>query len=490
MKGCETVEALEVTARDFGSIRNCGPFRRSALKDYVKKMSQPNEHVLYDGFTAAVLLKQGISWKHEPRSIYDPEQLYTALSVYGEPAQCETGTPSLERAFRLAYRIFAKRENQPTLTTLTDDEVFTEALDLNKSSGLPNLTSKAKDLPYAIDRELQVRKREKGPNPCIAFARTQAGGKTRLVWGYPLEMTIMESRFAVPLINEFLSRRTPYAIGLYKFELGAYVDQQVIDKGTPVGLDYSKFDSTIPASLIKMAFDILGTWFSEEEKVECGWETLVHYFIHTPIVMPDGNLYKGKHHGVPSGSFFTSMVDSVVNFILLMACLPDVGANPHWKSIFIMGDDSIFPVDGDIDLEALAQSLKRFNIRMNVEKTEVGTAHFLGAYWIRCKPTLPLEQLASKAVYTERFRKYNPSLPVERQARAVLASYAACYESGWDMVNKQDRFIFRQLQDLLSVSEPNNTLTGSDEYHEKQIARHWDPNRTARDAELHWRFMM
>lgn len=255
---------------DLGGIIDRGPFRRAALKQYIGMMSNPNNHALVDPFVANLLIEQGIHWDDDPRSVYDPSQLWDALSLYGPEnhTRCQHD-PAIKAGIALAWKVFGRDANQDLLTILSENEVLS-ALHLEKNSGLPLMIKKGEAFTYASDRELQIRKGEKSPNPCVAFKRTQAGNKTRLVWGYPLEMTIMESRFARPLIEQFLASRTTMAFGLMKHELGAYLEYQVNSSKHVLSLDYSKFDSSISASLIQASFSILASWFDEEDRKEFG----------------------------------------------------------------------------------------------------------------------------------------------------------------------------------------------------------------------------
>lgn len=411
-----------------------GPFRRASLKHYLSTMNKPNPNCLFDDHVAEILEQQGFTWKEDPRSIYDPQQLYTALERYATDwTHFETVDEHLSFGFRKAFKIFAKPKDERFLTPLTDQEVVTKALKLNKSAGLPLMSKKRDSLIYAFDREKQVRVKSKAPNPCVAYKRTQQGNKTRLVWGYPLEMTIIEARFARPLINRFLNMRTPMAFGVTKCNLGSYIHRYIKDvPGTVVALDYSKFDSTLSKTMIKQAFRILETWFTTQDLEEWGFSSAVGFFIKTPIVMPNGHLYGGKEHGVPSGSYFTQMIDSIVNVALCYALAHKFKFNLKDKALFVLGDDVLMNVDGNVNLEAWGLYLNKFGLNLNLKKTKLNELHFLGAYWDKGKPDVPIQELVNKAVFPETFRNYlgKPN----KGSRDVLSSYAANYLSGFYLI--------------------------------------------------------
>lgn len=444
-------------------LKNCGPFRRKSLKSYVSRMSTGDSSILYDNHVARVLEQQGFVVDEHPRSIYEPEQLYTVLKRYATDwSRFEGVDAHLEFGFRMAFKIFARPKHSPRLSALRDQETVLQAIKLNKSAGLPSMRKKVDDLPYAFHREQQVRARLKAPNPCVAFKRTQEGNKTRLVWGYPFEMTLMESRFARPLIDEFLSRRTTMAFGMSKAELGSIIHRNIVDKpGTIVCLDYSKFDTTISQSMIRRAFSILATWFTDQDLEEFAWNQIVSYFIYTPIVMPDGNLYRGKGHGVPSGSYFTQLIDSIVNTALIFALQHKFQFNLDWRNLLVLGDDVIMNVNGSFDIVEWKQYLSTFGMKMNEEDTTIGEPHFLGAFWYRGKPDAPVGKLASKAVFPETFRNYQGK-PREG-AEQVLKSYARNYLSGFKLLQVPWH---RNVFDVDSSSEIKNTawLSGSDRY--------------------------
>jgi len=451
-------------------LEDRGPFRRAALKPYIKQMSTPNPEGLFDGFVAEILSQQGFSIQEDPRSIYEPEQLYTALNRYATEWSDHEGLDEhLEFGFRMAYKIFARPRAWDKLKVLSDYSVMTKALKLEKSSGLPLMTSKAKSLSYSFDREKQIRRGVKAPNPCVAYKRTQKGNKTRLVWGYPLEMTIMEARFARPLIERFLASDTPMAFGMSKMELGAKLHRYFVEQpGTTVCLDYSKYDTTLSCTMLKQAFRILSTWFDQEDLTKYGWDTVVTYFITTPIVMPDGHLYVGKHHGVPSGSYFTQMIDSICNVAIMYAIAHRFNLQFKPEGLFVLGDDVIVQIQQAVDKSDLSQWAKYLKSRFGLElhddeKTVLGRAHFLGAFWDMGKPDLPVQELVNKAAQPESFRNYggNPYTGAE----SVLRSYASSYLSAHRFLPTGIRLSGR-VKDLPPREEviSGKFMSGSDRY--------------------------
>lgn len=473
-----------------------GPFRRAALKAYISQMSKPNPDGLFDDHVAKILEQQGFTWEEDPRSVYDPSQLYSALKRYATDWSTFEWTDShLKFGLRMAYKIFAKPKGLPCITTLSDEKVASHALKLDKSAGLPSLGTKRDNLVYAFDREKQIRLGMKAPNPCIAYKRTQQGNKTRLVWGFPLEMTIMEARFARPLIEEFLSRRTPMAFGMTKAELGAKLHRYCSEgKGTQVCLDYSKFDSTVPKLLIKESFRILATWFSTEDLETLGWDTIVKYFITTPIVMPDGHMYTGKNHGIPSGSYFTQMVDSIVNVTLMWAMKSRFGFDFDPKSLYVLGDDVIVNIIGSFDLKQMNQYVGQFGMILHDdEKTEVGVTHFLGAYWDKGKPDVPIDKILSKAVFPEVFRDYEGQ--PDRGSEDVVRSYASQYLSAIMMVPAATETAPQKMRELdfprLHHEEKTKYLTGRERFLSGELKLlHRDKAKHDRFSTLSLRIML
>jgi hypothetical protein len=450
-----------------------GPYRRASLRKYLSQMNTANPHVVFDDFVAEILEQQGFAWEEEPRSVYEPQQLYAALQRYATDwSHFNKLDRHLEFGFRMAYKIFAKPKGVECLKPFSDEEVIQKALKKDKSSGLPLMTTKAESLTYSLDRESQIRQGIKAPNPCVAYKRTQKGNKTRLVWGYPLEMTIMEARFARPLIDTFKKRATPMAFGMTKTELGAKLACYFEGKpGTTICLDYSKYDTTLSAEMIRRAFVCLATWFSREDQDALGWETLIKYFIHTPIVMPDGHLYTGKNHGVPSGSYFTQMIDSVVNVALCYALKSKFKLTFGPRQLYVLGDDVILQHCGPFSLSEMANYLNRFGLQLHDdEKTVVGSVHFLGAVWNKGKPDAPIEELTKKAVFPENFRVYGdkPCIGAEN----VLRSYACSYKSAFQLIPTPRRFDMFQLDKprLFERDTDPRWLSGSDKFFFEEYA--------------------
>lgn len=441
-------------------------FRSSRLKQYTSLMSKDDPREIFDDVVASILDIQGFDTKsYAPRSVYSVNKLYEALALYGPKNQVRISKDiHFDRGVALAYKCFARPTNSTETLNLLKGPDLINSVKLEKSSGLPLMTSKRQSLLYSLNRMEQVIYGIKAPNPCVAYKRTQANKKTRLVWGYPLEMTLIEAQYARPLIDTFKSSfRSPMAFGLSKPVLGTLLEIEVKQSGKYVyTLDYSKFDSSINSLLIATAFKILGTWFSDDDRISRGWDKLVQYFTATPIVMPDGNLYLGKKHGVPSGSYFTQLVDSVVNTILIGMISSRFELSVDKRKFFVLGDDSIFSSDVRLNMHEVAAFLKNYGFKMNELKSKVGVLHFLGAYWVKGLPDLPVEEIVSKALWPENFRVYKNK---KREAQLVLASYAGQYLSGWRLAPKRFGFdLSWEGQNIIPNSVESRYLSGSDKY--------------------------
>lgn len=92
--------------------------------------------------------------------------------------------------------------------------------------------------------------------------------------------------------------------------------------------DFSNFDSSINSRLISVAFDILRSELNfatyaggaipyKQSSLDTLWDYIVKYFIHTPHRIGDDDTIRYKHHGVPSGSMFTNLIDTIVSRIIL-----------------------------------------------------------------------------------------------------------------------------------------------------------------------------
>lgn len=421
------------------------PYRRKYLREYMKRMSQDNLATLWDDNVASVLEEQGYSIEDDPRSVYKVEKLYEALAKYGprNAPRVAMNEQCIQSGVSLAYTCFARPLDEPTLelSEFTPDLVYAITSNHKGSAGLTAWgQTKAESYVRAYERGRQQILGQKAPDPCVAFKRTQFNDKTRLVWGYPYAMTALEGIFARPLIERFKLGNTPMAFGMTTGLLGSKLRVSSRHKEWAYSTDVSSYDSSIAGELIAVAFKILGTWF-DLDAIEPGtqtpykviWEQIVHYFIHTPIFMPDGNVYKGKKHGVPSGSYFTQMIDSVVNVIVVGALSMHFSLHVDKDDIFVLGDDVLFWSNRDLNLQDLSEYATRtFGMKFNYDKSAKyhwdETIHYLGRDWENGIPSLSERDILVRMVQPESYRNYSRDPEKRsREVRMLLLSYAATY---------------------------------------------------------------
>jgi len=220
------------------------------------------------------------------------------------------------------------------------------------------------------------------PPDCLAYVRSHLAPpdepKTRAVWGYPASLSFMEATFALPLIQAYIDANTPIAFGYETAVGGAYRIRREAS-GNPEFLcaDFEGFDKYAPVFLIRIAFDVLRyqlsfTRYAKRgipncERLQRLWDYLVEYFINTPIRLANGERYQ-KESGIASGSYFTSLVGSIVNYIIITWAFHKChGRAPGYLLVFgddsYLGDKEVFTTN---DLDIVASSI---GMKVNSRKT-------------------------------------------------------------------------------------------------------------------------
>lgn len=429
-------------------------YRSKRLEGYKRMYSQDNLHVLVDDHVKDVLLAQGFDIQENPRSVFKVQKLYEALSHYA-PGKSQKLVPgqNLSSGVALAYKCFARPSHVPPLHVLpmNPKTIATITSTPNASAGLTAYgCTKSEAQTRALERGIQTLKSVKKPEPCLAFKRTQFNDKTRLVWGYPYSMTVVEGLVAYSLNQRFLKGSTPMAFGKTTLHLGTELRVASYHKEWAYSLDYSQYDASISAELIHIAFKVLKTWYDLDEiepvtgvTVREIFKVIEHYFIHTPIVMPDGKIYYGKDHGVPSGSYFTQMIDSVVNVIVAGAISQRFNLHVSKREVFVLGDDLMMWSNRKVDLDLIAKYVsENFGMKLHgKEKSEIfhytDPVHYLGRDWYQGVPDLPVPEILTRMAFPETFRKRSKD-PVKRefQVRSMILQYAWVYRSAWRIAER------------------------------------------------------
>lgn len=349
---------------------------------------------------------------------------------------------SYKAAIRSVYRS-AGAQGRGKLP-LTVDEVVEKNILRNSYAGAPLFRSNSDVLAQGTRLARGIIDGKRGFDPYVFGRRVQpgsAGPKTRLVWMAPLPTTIVGTRYS-KRVMEALSRKRPFVWGTKGFERGAIVSELETRFQYVYSLDFSKFDSTVPARMIDDAFRVARTHLDLDSKEMDVWRRYVNDFIHSRIIAPDGNVYQ-KHKGVPSGSAFTSVIDSIVNLILVSYMWHRLTGHelPHDR-VLVMGDDVIIGSNTRLEKSQLASAASELGFALSVEKTDIVRAsdeteeytshvHFLGHYWLHGMPRRPVFELVQRAVLPERHRRR------ERYEWVVrLLGYAMTSREGFAMLQK------------------------------------------------------
>lgn len=233
------------------------------------------------------------------------------------------------------------------------------------NSGLPYYTNKGSVVDEVVGSFSSLLLRE---DPCVLFTRTQEGGKTRNVWGYPIADTLNEMRYYQPLLAH--QRKQNYRAAL----LGPdSVDEAISlmmkyhNKSTHslISIDFSSYDASVGKYLQEGVFDYIKALFQSSSNSDLDY--IAHRFNTIGIITPDG-LIEGSH-GVPSGATFTNEVDSLAQYLVALS----TGIECRMQ---IQGDDGAYLIP-DSEVNALYNAFGESGLNVNVDKSVLSKDHII-----------------------------------------------------------------------------------------------------------------
>lgn len=426
-------------------------YRNGYVSQYLRKgfgrtlkMLNSKQGILVDWKTYKLLDEYNLNPEVDNKSVYSPEILFERLNNYFVTSDVSRPEDDLyKRVLSRAYRVFGGDGSLRSISLLDEIELR-HSFKGDKSSGAPYFTSKDNSFHKDLSLAKGMVEGSRKSLPCIAYHRVQhgkAGPKVRLVWGYPFSMTLLEATFARPLINQFLKMRSPIAFGLRKHELASRLTPIDNDKFS-ISVDFSRFDSNLPEWLINDAFMILKTWFTFAGDDARIYSIVRNYFINTPIVMPDCGIYK-KNHGIPSGSYFTQLVGSICNFIIINYCVErETGHSIKLNKQLFLGDDSVFSLSHGVSVRNLSLIARStFNSIIHPEKTMVSfngrdPVHFLGHSWVKGIVDRPERETAMRVVFQENRVKTND---YRRYVAGKVLSLTTDSRSAWKVFRRVNK---------------------------------------------------
>jgi len=232
-------------------------------------------------------------------------------------------------------------------------------LKANTNSGLPDYTRKSNVIPSLVN---SFNDQLKSQYPCVLFTRTQEGGKTRNVWGYPISDTLNEMLFYQPLLSFMRTQKFRSAL------LGPdHVDKSVsalmhINRSlsrTLLSVDFSSFDATVGYNLQKKSFDLIKSCFQDGYHHDIDY--IFYRFNNIGIVTPSGIVHGS--HGVPSGATFTNEVDSLSQYLVSIN-----SSVPLTDGFQIQGDDGVYGLPYD-RLDEFKSHFKSAGLKLNDDKS-------------------------------------------------------------------------------------------------------------------------
>lgn len=278
--------------------------------------------------------------------------------------------------------------------------------DGSKNSGLPYLAMKRDVYPQTLERAERCINGA-SPPPAVIFHRGKNTEVARPVFALPFEWHLIEGKYFYPLQRMLLAANTPYYVGKPSCAVAGKINE-ISYSPFVLEMDYSGFDGSLSGLLIGSSFRMLKKNLKLTQDEDELFERVASYFVTSPFLAPDQRVYTGRRHGVPSGSMFTQLIDTLCNMIIIEYISIRLGyEHDHYICV---GDDSVTGFRTRPSVDDMVRVAREIGITVSKKDTKVHDTnkqfriHFLGHYWEDGIPTRNIEETLQRMLAPERIR--------------------------------------------------------------------------------------
>jgi len=409
----------------------------------------------YDPFLRSVVKKASpslVSVLEETRcrSPITPSGIARAIGKYGTPgAPLRRGDLATQVAMAYTRKLFTlKQKIKPLEPTL---DVVRKTLVGSSNPGYPlvKLYKEQRECYEDIHRMMfwQLNKwREAGRHhslPCMVSTRPgmlklDKGDEEKLrgVWMYPSPIKAWEMMYVTPAMEHFKDHplQYPYVAGINMLKQIPPIIDHLLRDGHAVCYDATAADTRPGVELCEFVLDVIRHMFDLTAEQDEVFSFLAHYFIFTPILMPNGRIYL-KRGKVPSGSGFTQLFQTIVNtFIVARSCFIAEKRLPHQSDIFGVGDDIAFRLDHygphflDLFTEAVRDSGYECHKHKVIFTDDPRIFKFLGHQSHGGHVYRSWDDISVMLLFPERFLENNPLRSQERLNGLLVDAALSCPE--------------------------------------------------------------
>jgi len=272
-------------------------------------------------------------------------------------------------------------------------------------------------------------------NLSLTDGRLEYKSKSRVAQCVSIVNNYIEMHMSVPA-QKYMAGLRWYEGGKTRAELRELLGRWRMHYTDWCSVDYHHYDAHLPGWFITDVFKhVVRPWFgklSDEQEATFNW--MVDDFVNHSMLMEDGSI-EVFHNGVPSGSQWTNMIDSLCNLVMLeyFAELKGktYGRDYHCQ---ICGDDNLIFHKGWFVLDDYAHFLdKVFGVPMSVDKCSYGLRiqdpEYLSTTWTQYGEWRSPWELIVKLVWHEHGRSYGDQ-PGEVTPWQVITAFYQMWPRG------------------------------------------------------------
>ncbi len=289
-------------------------------------------------------------------SFYTVEGHIKSINEYGRPHMPEPSTPEWQQTkdhVKNMFKGFTKVSAIPSNQFDRVSYVSSSAAGFGYTGkkGDPGNYEKARSIASSIAhsvKEGNTVEQVINSTPDLAFSRTQLTPyllkeKIRNVWGEAFHTFMLEALYAQPVVDYFIRVDEFYYIGKDPLKRVPITIEEYLKKFCTIySVDWSGFDASAQAYEIRFAFECIEEMiiFAPSDR-KAIFDYLIEVFIFRKVIRPDG-IEVVKDLGVPSGSAFTNLIDSIINYTRIQFIWKSLTGN--FVEMKVQGDDSFIGV--------------------------------------------------------------------------------------------------------------------------------------------------